>query len=152
MLGDVLPVLRFVPFVFHFRFLNVALFVVTGKPERCLKVSGAGFAGIENVQSAAAVTDNGRADRHLVLRVFERRRVAAAGRRGPKAEDIDLSPTAAVPAATRAKNEEERVRHPSTSLEPTANSDVRAGLVPAHPGADSAPDWAPTRVPRRDST
>jgi hypothetical protein len=33
MLGEVLPVLRFVPFVFHSRFIpNVALFVVTRKP------------------------------------------------------------------------------------------------------------------------
>ena len=42
-------------------------------------------------------------DRHLVLMVFERRSVAAASGRGPKAENVDLRPTAAVPAAARAK-------------------------------------------------
>jgi len=45
----------------------------------------------------------GGGDRHLVILVFERRRVAAASRRGPEAENGDLRPTAAVPAATRAK-------------------------------------------------
>src|ERR1019366_4853943 len=41
MLGDVLPVLRFVPFVFHFRFKStVTLFVVTRKDQKT-RMSGA---------------------------------------------------------------------------------------------------------------
>jgi len=39
----------------------------------------------------------------LVLLVFERRRVAAASRRGPEAENVGLRPTGAAPAAARAK-------------------------------------------------
>ncbi len=39
----------------------------------------------------------------LVKLVFERRRLAAASRRGPEAENVDLRPTAAVAAATRTK-------------------------------------------------
>lgn len=39
----------------------------------------------------------------LVLLAFERRREAAASRRGPKSENVDHRPTAAVPAAARVK-------------------------------------------------
>ena len=52
----------------------------------------------------------GSGGRHPISLVFERRRVAAASRRGTQAENVDLRPTPAVPAAARAKTSLKGVR------------------------------------------